>query len=94
MPWTQEPDIAALRMAYNVAVTTHAECARTLTEALIRGEAAPAELIEAELKARYERDTTRRRLHAGMVRDLAPPPRVTGSDQTGTLTPSVRTTSN
>ena len=61
-------------MAYNVAVTTHAECARTLTEALIRGEAAPAELIEAELKARYQRDTARGKLHAAMARDLGPDP--------------------
>ena len=58
MPWTHQSDTAFLRMAYSVAVTAHAECARALTEALIRGEAAPAALIEAELKARYERDTT------------------------------------
>ena len=72
MPWTHQSDTASLRMAYNVAVTAHAECARALTEALIRGEAELGELIEAELKARYERDTTRRTLHAGMVRDLGP----------------------
>ena len=35
-------------MAYNVAVTAHAECAGALTEALMRGGQTPAALVEAE----------------------------------------------
>ena len=37
MPSTHDANMAALRMAYNVAFTTHAERARALTEALMRG---------------------------------------------------------
>ncbi len=74
MPWTNQSDIASLRMAYIVAITAHAECARALTEALMRGEATPADMIEAELKARHQRDTARRKLHAAMARSLDPPP--------------------
>ncbi len=74
MPWKHDSAIAELRMAYNVAVTAHAECARALTEALLRDGVAPAEIIEAELKARFQRDTARRKLHAAMARALGPPP--------------------
>jgi hypothetical protein len=72
MPWSHQSDIASLRVAYNVAVTAHAECARTLTEALIRAEPAPAAMIEAELKARHQRDKTRGKLHAAMASSLQP----------------------
>ena len=74
MPWENDPDIYALRMAYNVAVTTHSECSRSLTEALIRGETATAELTEAEAKARHQKEMTRRKLHAAMLRAMGPLP--------------------
>jgi hypothetical protein len=82
MPWTHQSDIASLRMAYNVAVTAHAECARALTEALMRGEPAPAERIEAELKARHQRDAARRKLHAAMSASLDQPPEAPAPDKT------------
>jgi hypothetical protein len=74
MPWKDRPDIAALRMAYNVAVTAHAQCARALTEALMRDQAAPPEIVEGELKARYQRDMARSKLHAAMASALGQPP--------------------
>ena len=75
MPWSDDPDMHALRMAYNIAVTTHSECSRALTEAQIRGDAATAALIEAEAKARHQKEMTRRQLHAAMLRaQLDPPP--------------------
>ena len=73
MPSTHDANMAALRMAYNAAVTTHAERARALTEALIRGETATAELTEAEAMARHQKEMARRKLHAAMARGLDPP---------------------
>jgi hypothetical protein len=73
MPWN-DSDIAALRMAYNVAVTAHGDCSRAVTAALVRGEAASTELIEAEAAARRLREEARRKLHAAMASALGPPP--------------------
>jgi hypothetical protein len=67
MARSRDPDIAALRMAHNVAVTAHADCARALAATLMRGDAAPAELIEAEEGPAEE---ARRTLHAATVRRL------------------------
>jgi hypothetical protein len=78
MPWNHDPTMQALRMAYNAAVAAHAERARAVTEALMRGEADPAELIEAEAKARHQKEVARRKLHAAMARALEPPPESAG----------------
>jgi hypothetical protein len=67
-------DLAALRVAYNVAITAHAECAKALTEVLMRGGEMPAALVEAEAMTRRQREEARRRLHAAMARALGPPP--------------------
>ena len=73
MPWKHDPNMQSLRLTYNAAVTAHAEHARALTEALIRSETAPAELIEAEAQARHQKEMARRQLHAAMARNLGPP---------------------
>jgi hypothetical protein len=65
--------IAALRMAYNVAVSAHADCARSLTEALMRGGVVSEALILAESKARAQKEEARRKLHAALARSLGPP---------------------
>jgi len=74
MTLPSDPDRAALRMAYNVAVSAHAECARALTQALMRGGEIPAALVEAEATTRRKREEARRRLQAAMARALGPPP--------------------
>ena len=81
MPWKNERDLPALRIAYKVAVTTHAECSRTLTEVLVRGETATADLIEAEANARYHKEMTRRKLHAALATALDAPPEQPASDK-------------
>ena len=65
-PGTHDPQIAALRMAYNVSVSAHADCARALTQALMRDKSTE-KLVEAEEEAR-------RKLHAAMARDLGQTP--------------------
>ena len=79
MPWRHDPDITALRMAYNVAVTAHANCARALTEALMRGEVDSTALVESEAMARRQKEEARKNLHAAMARAIGPPPEPPGS---------------
>ena len=67
-----DPDMAALRTAYNVAFSAHADCARALTQALTH-DGSTAELIEAEATARRLKEEARRNLHAAMAMALDPP---------------------
>ena len=60
-------------MAYNVAFAAHANCARALTEALMRGDADTKTLVEAEFTARRQKEEARKKLHAAMARALGPP---------------------
>ena len=78
MPWKHDSAIAALRVAYNVTVTAHADCARALTGALMRGDAGTKMLVEAEVTARRQKEEARRKLHAAMARDLGPLPPAPG----------------
>ena len=55
-------------------VTAHADSARALTAAGMRGDPDTGALIEAEATARRQKEEARRKLHAAMARDLAPPP--------------------
>jgi anthranilate phosphoribosyltransferase len=73
MPWTNDRDIAALRMSYNVAVAAHSERARALTEALMRGDTSP-EFVEAEATTRRLKEEARNKLHAAMAKAIGPPP--------------------
>ena len=47
-------------MAYNVAFAAHANCARVLTEALMRGDEDTATLVEAEATARRQKEESRK----------------------------------
>jgi hypothetical protein len=70
MPWNQDPEIQALRLKYNAAVSAHAACARTLTEASMRGDVPTRAAIEAEAKARAVMNQARAQLHEAMARGL------------------------
>jgi hypothetical protein len=67
MPWNDDPAMHALRLTYNAAVTAHAGCSRALTDVALRGEPAPAHMIEAEAKARVRLAEARERLHSAMT---------------------------
>jgi hypothetical protein len=76
MPWTNDPEIQALRLRYNAAVSAHAACARALTEAAMRGDLPTQAAVEAEAKARERMNDARAQLHVAMARALPP-----GDDQ-------------
>jgi hypothetical protein len=61
-------------MAYNVAFAAHANCARALTEALMRGDEDTEMLVEAESTVRRQKEEARKKLHAAMARALGPQP--------------------
>jgi hypothetical protein len=60
-------------MAYNVAFAAHANCARALTEALMRGDEDTETLVEAESTARRQKEEARKKLHAALARALGAP---------------------
>ena len=70
MPWNDDPSMQALRLAYNAAVSAHANCARALTESALRGDIATQDAVAAEAKARAALNQARSDLHAAMARAI------------------------
>ena len=67
MPWHNDPEMQALRLAYNAALTAHADRAHAVTEAMLQGQQPPPDLVEAEAKARAHLNAARKRLHDAMA---------------------------
>jgi hypothetical protein len=72
MPWSDDGAVRMLRLSYNAAVSAHADCARKLTEATIRGESPSTILVQAEASARAGMNSAREKLHAAMAASMAP----------------------
>lgn len=69
MPWSDD-ETRALRLRYNAAQAAHADAARALTEACIRGNVPTADLIESERQAKSVLEGARRSLHEAMSRAI------------------------
>jgi hypothetical protein len=69
MPWSDD-ETRALRLRYNAAQAAHADAARALTEAFIRGDVPTDDLLESERQAKSVLDGARRNLHEAMSRAI------------------------
>jgi hypothetical protein len=72
MCWSNDPNIHALRLKYNAAVTAHAECSRALTEATMSGVTPLAALVEADRQALDRMEDARAKLYEAMANTLEP----------------------
>jgi hypothetical protein len=70
MPWNGEQAIQTLRLRYNAAVSAHAACLRTLTEATLRGDVPDPALVEAERTAKQRLAEARAKLHRAMAQAI------------------------
>jgi len=62
-----DPTTQSLRLKYNAALSAHAACSRTLTEATMRGEIPSPTLVDAEARARVAMEDARAKLFAAMT---------------------------